>query len=252
MCAVRALNSWAGILGLRRRLRQRTAHFAKVHGLDTFASQRGTDGRAGTGLASSDNELHDLVGRGASFRHDARWGDACACSVAVGERGGLAGGIGSWWAVLFFEASIVVAVAVAVARLSSCVVCRTSMPPAVASKSKFWRRSHSGPKSNHGIAPTNRSRALRWWADGLSVSAPIGTFVDAGHSYPLPPSARPLFLKLGPAQWNPPRPQEVRYLESHLFCIEMGFHRMCRLPELPGRPPSYRPMVPWRGFPAWM
>lgn len=37
------------------------AHLAKVHTLDTLATQRRTDRRAGTGLASADDELDELV-----------------------------------------------------------------------------------------------------------------------------------------------------------------------------------------------
>lgn len=36
-------------------------YLAKVHGLDTFATQCRTDGRRGRGLASADDELDDLV-----------------------------------------------------------------------------------------------------------------------------------------------------------------------------------------------
>jgi hypothetical protein len=37
------------------------AHLAKVHTLDTLATQRRTDRRTGAGLASADDELDELV-----------------------------------------------------------------------------------------------------------------------------------------------------------------------------------------------
>lgn len=37
------------------------AHLAKIHTLHTLTTQRWTDGRARTGLTSSDNELDELV-----------------------------------------------------------------------------------------------------------------------------------------------------------------------------------------------
>lgn len=40
---------------------RRGSYFAEVHGFDTLTTQRGTDGRRGRCLASTDDELDHLV-----------------------------------------------------------------------------------------------------------------------------------------------------------------------------------------------
>ena len=65
MWAVRALNSYfvQDVSGEREISghRKSGAHLAKVHTLDTLATQRGTDWGTGAGLASADNQLDELV-----------------------------------------------------------------------------------------------------------------------------------------------------------------------------------------------
>lgn len=46
------------------------AHLAKIHALDTFTTQRGSNGGTGTGLASPDNELDNLLFGQRVPRHD--------------------------------------------------------------------------------------------------------------------------------------------------------------------------------------
>lgn len=74
MCCVRALNSYeikavsepgAVVDGVRSKLNQRSvvAHLTEIHRFDTLATQRRTNGGAGTGLAGTNNQLHELISR---------------------------------------------------------------------------------------------------------------------------------------------------------------------------------------------
>ena len=60
---------------------------AEIHRLDTLATKRGTDGRAGTGLAGSHNQLDNGVDTG-----------CCALCFRHGWSGFTGGGMLAFWA----------------------------------------------------------------------------------------------------------------------------------------------------------
>ena len=58
-------------------------YLAEIHRFDTFTAQRRTDWRTGTGLASPNNQLHNLICCRACFRH----GDVVVVGESLTRRG---------------------------------------------------------------------------------------------------------------------------------------------------------------------